>query len=185
MDSLKTFTINVTKTDLENTGIGGTTFGLYTTEAIKVPGMEDVPEGSLVAKGVTDENGRLTFDSSVLHLIANQSYFLKELAPASGYKAEVNNAAIDGVNAEIIDNGVLINFGEFMYNEEASKEVNVTFRNEKLPENYNLTIKKVDGNTADPATPLAGAKISVANQDNINNIQTGTTDANGSLSFTL
>ena len=45
MDSLKTFTINVTKTDLENTGIGGTTFGLYTTEAIKVPGMEDVPEG--------------------------------------------------------------------------------------------------------------------------------------------
>ena len=185
VDSLKTFTINVTKTDLENTGIGGTTFGLYTTEAIKVPGMEDVPEGSLVAKGVTDENGRLTFDSSVLHLIANQSYFLKELAPASGYKAEVNNAAIDGVNAEIIDNGVLINFGEFMYNEEASKEVNVTFRNEKLPENYNLTIKKVDGNTADPATPLAGAKISVVNQDNINNIQTGTTDANGSLSFTL
>lgn len=43
----------------------------------------------------------------------------------------------------------------------------------------------MDGDTSDPVVPLAGAKISVANQNNISETKTGVTDGNGTLTFTL
>lgn len=110
----KTFKINVKKTDLEGNAIEGVKFGLYTTEEIAVAGKNPIPSGALVGVGTTDVNGNVVFDSSSLNLIANQSYFLKEIETVGNYDLNVYDAQIDGTNAEVLNNGILISFYDFM-----------------------------------------------------------------------
>ena len=76
----KSYTVNMYKTcALTNKPLGGATFGLYNAQ------------GGLITTGVTDDNGRLSFQTNIVQGIVLREhvlYYLQELRPPPAYRLD-------------------------------------------------------------------------------------------------
>lgn len=143
--------------------LAGVEFGLYTDETCA--------EDTLVAKHVTSSSGIVTFSN----LEIGETYYLKEITPLPGYKANDTIYKIDVKTATETEYCVL--GGTPGTPKSSAYEIT----NEKAKASLILTKTEKD---ADPAVYLQNAEFSIyRDADCSDRVDTQTTDASGKLTF--
>lgn len=144
--------------------LAGVEFGLYTSSLCT--------EDTLVARRTTSDTGIVTFSG----LEIGETYFLREITPLPGYKANNTIYKIDVKTATETEYCVL--GGTPGTPQSSAYEIT----NEKAKASLTLTKTEKD---SDPITYLQNAEFSIyRDADCSDRIDTKTTDVNGKLTFT-
>ena len=144
--------------------LAGVEFGLYTDETCA--------EDKLAAKQVTSSSGIVTFSN----LEIGKTYYLKEIAPLPGYKADNTIYKLDVKTAT--ETAYCVLGGTPGTPQSSAYEIT----NEKAKASLTLTKTEKDSN---PVVSLENAVFSIyRDADCSDRIDTKTTDVNGKLTFT-
>lgn len=144
--------------------LAGVEFGLYTDETCA--------EDKLAAKHVTSSSGIVTFSN----LDIGKTYYLKEITPLPGYKADNTIYKLDVKTAT--ETAYCVLGGTPGTPQSSAYEIT----NEKAKASLTLTKTEKD---SDPVVSLENAEFSIyRDADCSDRIDTKTTDVNGKLTFT-
>lgn len=192
-----TLSLSFNKTDENGNALAGAEFGLYTTRDIIFPtstGGGALPEGSLVAKMVSADDGTVTLDTGKYVLPTSMNYTMKELSAPEGYILDSTEYTVipdaeTGVgriysHEDIADsNDEYINSEEGQNDENASSTAVTSAKDEVTVIDNELFKGKIKVvKTDDNSTPLEGVEFELRDADG-EVLETKTTDANGEINF--
>lgn len=127
----KIFSVVIQSKDGFGNQLNDLAYGLFTTEPITLyeGDIKEIPAGSLVSYGKTNDDGVLMLGSN---LLANQNYVLKEMSSLPDSENRISSISIDenDKTSELDNNEITIDLTDFIDDEEESRiyEVDVIYK---------------------------------------------------------
>lgn len=127
----KIFSVVIQSKDEFGNQLNDLAYGLFTTEPIALyeGDIKEIPAGSLVSYGKTNDDGVLMLGSN---LLANQNYILKEISGLTDSENHILSISIDenDKTSELDNNEITIDLTDFIDDEEESRiyEVDVIYK---------------------------------------------------------